>query len=148
MTMFTTLLLAALLGNAVSFGDAATQTAAPQPASKDAVSVTVDYKGKGPVDAKHQLWIWAFDTPDIGPGSIPIGELTLAKNGGTVTFPGVEKVWLAVAYDEAGGFTGQAPPPAGSPIAIYGSENGGPGKPLTASATPTVVTFDDSFRMP
>lgn len=37
------------------------------------VKVTVTYKGKGKVDAAHKLWVYLFDSPNIGAGSIPIG---------------------------------------------------------------------------
>jgi hypothetical protein len=114
------------------------------------VKVTVKYTGKGSVDGSHQLWIWLFDTPDIGPGAIPIAEMSLAKNGTTATFPDVapEKVWIAVAYDEQGGFGGSAPPPTGSPVMIYGMESGSPTPVSPGPKGEATVTFDDSQRMP
>lgn len=120
------------------------------PATGEGVKVTVKYTGKGEVDASHRLWIWLFDTPDIGPGAIPILEMSLDKNGGTAAFPDVaaQKMWIAVAYDEKGGFTGSAPPPSGSPVTLYGISNGAPA-PVTPGAQGEVtVTFDDSQRMP
>jgi len=45
--------------------------------------------GQGNVDQTHQLWIWLFDTPDIGPGAMPVAQLSLAQNGGAVTFSDV-----------------------------------------------------------
>src|SRR5262245_61243821 len=91
------------------------------------VKVTLKYTGSGTVDATHKLWVWLFDTPNIGEGSIPIAEFSLDTNGGTATFEsvGTEQVWVAVAYDVHGNFTGSAPPPPGSPVALY-SENGKP----------------------
>jgi hypothetical protein len=116
----------------------------------NAVSVTVKYDGKGMVDASHKIWVWLFDTPDIGPGAIPIAEESMAKNGGTVNFPGVAAtVYIAVAYDEQGGFAGQAPPPPGSPIALYGMKDA-TDKPLPVIPGPkgaVKMVFDDTQRM-
>jgi hypothetical protein len=118
---------------------------------QNGVSVTVQYKGKGAVDASHRLWVWLFDNPNIGPDSFPIGEQSTDKNGGTVTFPAVsvKEVYVAVAYDEGGGFAGQAPPPPGSPIALYGQT--GPDvkpQPVTPGANGKVtVIFTDAVRM-
>lgn len=41
------------------------------------VHITVNYKGKGAVDGKHRVWVWLFDTPEIGPGSMPIAETSV-----------------------------------------------------------------------
>ena len=44
-----------------------------------------------------------------------------SKNGGTASFSTASgEVYIAVAYDEKGGFMGQAPPPSGSPVMVYG----------------------------
>lgn len=117
-------------------------------AQADGIAVTVKYTGKGDVDDSHRLWIWLFDTPEIGAGSIPVAELSLSKNGDTASFSGVaaKQVWIAVAFDEQGGFAGMAPPPSGSPVGVH-SEGGGPPSPVTPGARVT-VTFDDSQRMP
>jgi hypothetical protein len=115
------------------------------------VTVTVKYTGKGVVDANHRLWVWLFDDPNIGPGSTPIGEQSIDKNGGTASFTGVQAkaVYVAVAYDEAGGFGGNAPPPPGSPIALYGAK--GPNdKPLAVAPgakAAVTVAFADAQRM-
>ena len=120
-------------------------------ATATGVNVTVKYSGKGAVDATHKLWVWLFDTPDIGPGSIPIAEQSIEKNGGTVSFPDVtsKEVYIAVAYDEAGGFAGQAPPPPGSPIAMYGvkaaTEKPQPVTP--GPKTSVTIAFNDAQRM-
>lgn len=116
------------------------------------VSVTVKYTGKGTVDATRRLWVWLFDNPNIGPDAFPIGEQSIDKNGATVTFPNVSatQVYIAIAYDEGGGFMGSGPPPPGSPIALYGVK--GPETPPQAVTpgpkTAVTVTFDDTQRMP
>jgi hypothetical protein len=113
------------------------------------VQVTVTYKGKGTVDASHQLWVWLFDTPEIGAGAMPIGQMSLDKNGATATFEAAaDKVWIAVAYDESGTMAGMAPPPSGTPIGIHASATGAPEAVATGDKKPIVVTFDDSQRMP
>jgi len=119
------------------------------PTTREGVKVTVNYKGRGEVDATHRLWIWLFNTPDIGPNAIPIAEQSLEKNGATAAFLDVtaQKVWIAVAYDEKGGFAGSAPPPPGSPVTIYGIETGAPVAVTPGTQGEVSVTFDDSQRM-
>ena len=114
-----------------------------------AVKVAVTYKGKGAVDAKHRIWVWLFDTPDIGPGSMPIAELSIDSNGGAVTFDGIDvkRVYIAVAFDESGTMNGNAPPPSGSPIGILLSQEGTP-RGVAPDEEAVSVIFDDSQRMP
>lgn len=133
---------AALMAVAVGPASVAAQNAGP-------VKVTVTYTGKGTVDASHKLWVWIFDTPDIGPSAMPIGETSLDKNGATATFNAVQAnhVWVAVAYDEKGGFAGMAPPPPGAPIAIHMNAKGPAAVTPGPNAT-VAVTFDASQRMP
>ena len=113
------------------------------------VKVTVNYKGKGTVDAKHRVWVWLFASPDIGPGSMPIAELSIEANGALATFDGIdaERVWIAAAYDESGSMSGNAPPPSGSPVGVFVSTEGAP-KSVAPGEPALVLTFDDSFRMP
>jgi hypothetical protein len=115
-----------------------------------ALTVTVKYTGKGPVDQSHQLWVWLFDNPNIGPGAIPIAELSIAKNGGQAAFTAVaaDKVFIAVAYDIAGGFAGQAPPPSGSPVIVHSDKAGAPLAVATGDKARVAVTFDDTQKMP
>lgn len=114
------------------------------------VKVTVHYKGKGKVDASHKLWVWVFDTPNIGPGSMPLDQVALDKNDVEAVFEGVaaDKVWIAVAYDESGGMMGDAPPPSGTPIGILAGSDGAPVAVMSGAKGTAVVTFDDSQRMP
>jgi hypothetical protein len=138
----------------VAHGSAAAGQAGPAPApapGSGGVNVTVKYTGKGVVDKSHMLWVWLFDTPDIGPGAIPIAEQSIDTNGGTVSFSGVtsKEVYVAVAYDEGGGFTGQAPPPPGSPIALYGVK-ADTDKPQPVAPGPkasVAIAFNDAQRM-
>jgi hypothetical protein len=113
------------------------------------VKVTVNYKGKGTVDATHRIWVWLFTSPDIGPGSMPIAELSISANGELATFDGVnaERVWIAVAFDESGTMSGSAPPPSGSPVGLFVGSDAAPAS--VAPGGPAVtMTFDDSVRMP
>ena len=114
------------------------------------VKVTINYKGKGTVDATHRVWVWLFTTPDIGPGSMPIAELTIEKNGDTATFDAIAegRVWIAVAYDEHGVMKGNAPPPSGTPVGLYVGSDGVPRGVVPGDSTVAVLTFDDSIRMP
>ena len=127
-------------------------TAAPIEARVAAgtVTVRVNYKGKGTVDGSHRVWIWLFGSPDIGPNSMPIAELSVTKNGEVAIFEGVgaEKVWIAAAYDEKGEMFGQAPPPSGTPVGVFLGADGAPAGVTTGAKSATVLMFDDSFRMP
>jgi hypothetical protein len=113
------------------------------------VNVTVKYTGKGDIDATHRLWIWLFDSPNIGPGAMPISEMSLSKNGDVATFKAVSvpQVWIAVAYDEKGGFAGNAPPPLGSPVMIYGAETGSVTGVVPGEKASVTVTFNEATRM-
>ena len=146
-TLWTVLALVTAATMAQAAGPSPAQT--PQDASASSVKVTVTYNGKGTVDGSHQLWIWLFATPDIGPGAIPIAEMSLDKNGATATFASVsaDKVWIAVAFDEGGGFGGSAPPPSKSPVALHMDASGPVGVAPGPKAAVT-ITFDDSQRMP
>jgi hypothetical protein len=114
------------------------------------VKVTINYKGKGTVDTAHRVYVWLFTSPDLGPGAMPIAQLTVEKNGEVATFDGVaaERVWIAVAYDENGVMTGMEPPPSGTPVGVYLGSDGVPRSVVPGDSTVAVVTFDDSFRMP
>ena len=123
---------------------------ATQAVAAESLKVTVKYTGKGDVDKTHRLWVWLFDSPDIGPGAIPVAEMSLEENGSAATFNGLtaQKVWIAVAYDEKGGFGGSAPPPSGSPVMLYGAESGAPAPVTPGEAVEVAISFDDSQRMP
>ena len=113
------------------------------------VKVTVDYKGKGTVDGSHRVWVWLFDTPEIGPGATPVAATSVEKNGTVAAFEvSLERVWIAVAFDEQGVMTGDGPPPTGTPIGIYTSSTGAPEAVSAGAKGAVVLTFDDSIRMP
>lgn len=114
------------------------------------LKVTVDYKGTGEVDATHEVFVWIFDTPNIGADSVPIANDVVTANGATLNFSGLPKeVYIAAAYDEKGDYDGTSgPPPSGTPITIYGDM--GVAKAIaTGGADASVsVTFDATVRMP
>ena len=146
-----TVVVAALLANLAQ--PVASITAAPLAISTAAgtVKVTVHYKGKGTVDASHKLWVWVFDSPNIGPTSSPIDQMTLDSNDADAVFEGIasDTVWVAAAFDESAAMTGNAPPPPGTPIGILAGKDGAPIAVVPAAkAVEVVLTFDDSQRMP
>jgi hypothetical protein len=130
----------------------ATLNAAPLAvqAASGTVKVTVHYKGKGKVDASHKLWVWVFDTPNIGPGSMPVGQLAIDKNDGEAVFTGLAagKIFVAAAFDESGSMMGDAPPPSGTPIGILMGGDGAPTGVTPGDKGAVALTFDDSQRMP
>ena len=119
-------------------------------AEAGSVKVTIKYTGKGDVDANHRVWVWLFDTPNIGPGAMPISETSVDTNGGTATFDavGAPEVWIAVAYDLNGHFAGMAPPPSGSPASVYGMAAGAPTPVTPGEKGAVTLAFDDTFKMP
>jgi hypothetical protein len=127
-------------------------SAQDKPAETGNLAVSIQYTGKGTVDREHRIWIWVFDTPSISANSTPLQTGDLAENGGTYRFVGLPKeVYLAMAYDEKGGYDGTAaPPPPGTPIAIYGAAAGGAASPVPTGGDDAVLktSFDDSVRMP
>ncbi len=114
------------------------------------VKVTVNYKVKGTVDASHKVWVWLFDTPNIGAGSQPLDQIALDKNGTVADFANVVpgQVWIAVAFDQQGVMTGNEPPPSGSPIAIYSADAGAPSPVTPGEKAAVTITFDETMRMP
>lgn len=145
-----TLVVAALLVNLAH--PHASLTASPRAVTVAAgtVKVTVHYKGKGQVDASHKIWVWVFDTPNLGPTSVPIDQVTLDKNGADAVFEGVAAgtVWIAAAFDEGGAMNGDGPPPPGTPIGILMGKDGAPAGVAPGAKDAVVLTFDDSQRMP
>lgn len=113
------------------------------------VTVTVKYSGKGTVDANHKIWVWLFTSPDIGPGAMPIAETSVDKNGAPASFVniGAEQVWIAVAYDEGGGFAGSAPPPSGSPVSLYSGDGKGPTAVTPGPKAKVTIALTDATRM-
>jgi len=118
-------------------------------ATAGAVKITVHYKGKGKVDPSHKIWVWLFDTPNIGPGAMPIDQASLDKNDADAVFEGVApgQVWIAVAFDEQGAMAGDGPPPTGTPIGIL-STDGKPSPVTPGEKGMATLTFDDTLRMP
>lgn len=114
--------------------------------------VTVRYTGPGQVDQNRKICMWIFDDPAFlrnAPDAMPIATRTIERNGDAVVIGGIPAgpTWIAVVYDQAGGFQCQGPPPSGSPASAY-SENGQPA-PITPGANTSVtITFDESVRVP
>lgn len=115
-----------------------------------AVTVAARYTGPGTVDAKHRLWVWVFDTPDVGSTAVPIASASQSANGEPVTIDGLEagRVWIVVGYDSRGGSDGSTRPPSGTPIGIYGVPEGPPAAVSPAERPLVTLAFDDSLRIP
>ena len=113
------------------------------------VAVTVTYKGAGTVDREHEIWVFLFDTPDLGAGSRPIATMALDKSGATATFKEVQTspVFVAVAFDERGNYDGKlGPPPPGTPVAAYRIKDAKTSSPVKPGES-IKISFDDSTRM-
>jgi hypothetical protein len=126
-------------------------TAKPAPAAIGAteVAVTVTYTGKGVVDAKHNILLFLFDNPNVGPDSRPLGPPQIAtRNGMTVTFKDVttKPVYVFAIYNEKGTYDGQSgPPPAGTPVGMHGSATAA--TPVTPGMkTPIKMSFSGAKK--
>lgn len=120
--------------------------AAAQSPSQLVVKAT--YSGEGEVSGTSQIYLYLFDSPDIGQGAMPISMMTSARNGADVTFNGLtaSTVYLVAAY---GDYDPMGPPPSGTPVSFYLPGNPIPtGIPLNEEKVTVEFTFDDSVRMP
>ena len=129
---------------------AAPQRTAPAAAAKPGpndLAVTLTYKGKGTVDANHQLIVWLFGDAAITSGSRPIATLSTAKNGDTVVFKevGAAPVYVFAVFDQKGGYDGRSgPPPAGIPTALHRKAPKGEAMAVKAGGAPIKLTFADT----
>ncbi len=123
-------------------------------AQPGALRITVDYQGSGMVSEDHQLSVFVFDNPNISPDSLPIWIGQLAENQQTLTADGIDAstVWVAVTFDETGGYDPlSGPPSSGSPLALYSTDQTGmpTGVELKAAQeTEITIAFGDALRMP
>jgi hypothetical protein len=112
------------------------------------VTVSATYKGKGTVDATHEILVFLFDHPNPTAESMPMAVQSITKNGGTATFKGLgpTPVYIVMVYDEKANYDGQSgPPPAETPWGTYAHA----GKPVAVTPGANVkvaATFDDSQR--
>lgn len=134
---------------------AAAQKAAPPkpaPAAKPAatdLAVTVNYKGKGTVDAGHKIIVWIFSDANLTSASRPLDTQFVTTNGGTVVFKNAPAtpVFVFAVYDEKGGYDGiSGPPPHGLPSSLYRKGPKTPPVAVTAGGPAIKFTFDDSER--
>ncbi len=130
----------------------------PKPEEKPATSRTLkakmNYTGAGTVDEKHKIFLFVFDSPDfMQGGAMPVGFGSTSAKDGTVTISdlSVSPIYVAVAYDPAGGYDGQSgPPPSGASMGVYSKTPGTP-EPVKIDPGQTAeitVAFDDSHKMP
>jgi hypothetical protein len=125
----------------------------PAPASKPAatdIAVTVNYKGKGTVDAGHKVIVWLFsDVANLTSASRPLATQFVTKNGETVVFKNAPAtpVYVFAVYDDKGGYDGiSSPPPHGLPSALYRKGPKTPPLAVKAGGPAIKFTFDDSER--
>jgi len=142
-------LVLACLAQAAQEGKAPEKDKSPR-----TLKVKLNYTGAGKVDAKHQIFVFVFDSPDFVQGSaMPIAAKSASAKDEIVVCPDLtaSPVYVAVSYDPTGGYDGQSgPPPSGSSMGIYSKS---PGKidPIEIGGGKTVqveVTFDDTAKMP
>jgi hypothetical protein len=125
-----------------------TQSTTPAGAQTGEVTVTATYKGKGTVDATHEILVFLFDHPTPTAESMPMAVQSITKNGGTATFKGLSPtpVYIVMVYDEKANYDGQSgPPPADTPWATH-TKGGKPVAVTPGANVKVAVTFDDSQR--
>jgi hypothetical protein len=153
--MKNTLYLAAtllILASGFQFGKAQDKPA--DKAAPRTLKVTVKFTGAGPVDDKHKIQVFLFDSPDFtGGNAMPTGMQMTASKNGTVTFSDIagSPVYAAAIYDPKGEYDGASgPPPSGSSAGVYTKEPPKP-EPIAIDAGKTVevdLPFDDTIKMP
>jgi hypothetical protein len=133
----------------VAAAQAQTPPAAQAPDESGTLAVTVTYKGKGEVSAKHEISVFLFSDPNINESSMPVAAGLVEMNGGTATFNGLPPVvYVVVVYDDVGTYERDAAPPPGTPVSIHGLATAGAAEAVkTGKDAKVSVTFDDSTRM-
>ena len=116
--------------------------------------ITVDYQGPGTVSQDHQLSVFVFDDPNMSADSLPIWTGQLADNQKTLSAGSFDPstIWVAVTFDETGGYDPFAgPPPSGSPFALYSTDPTGMPTGVALhddQETEIAIAFDGTLRMP
>ena len=116
--------------------------------------ITVDYQGPGTVSQDHQLSVFVFDDPNMSADSLPIWTGQLADNQKTLGAGSFDAstIWVAVTFDETGGYDPFAgPPPSGSPFALYSTDPTGMPTGVALhddQETEIAIAFDGTLRMP
>jgi hypothetical protein len=116
------------------------------------LEVKLTYTGAGEVDQNHKIWVYLFDNPDIGTGSMPFQVASVSSQEQVLTLSGIiqSPVYLAAIFDSNGYYDGMSPPASGCPVTLYGIETGA-AAPINITEDETTkidVTFDDSIRIP
>jgi len=129
----------------------------PKPEEKPAprtLKIKLNYTGAGTVDAKHQIIIFLFDSPDFTSGGVmPTASQSGSAKDATVTFNDLASspVYAVAVFDPTGGYDGQSgPPPSGSSMGMYGKTPGQPDpiKIDPGKTTEITLAFDDTAKMP
>ncbi len=146
-------LTAALL--AVALMPLAAQQSKPEekPAPRT-LKIKLNYTGAGKVDAKHQIIVFLFDSPDFMQGGVmPFASGPGEAKDAVVTFENLaaSPAYAVAVYDPTGGYDGQSgPPPSGSSSGWYSTTPGQPA-PIKVDPGKTVqveLPFDDSVKVP
>ncbi len=90
------------------------------PAPDSTLDVRISYAGAGVVDPSHKLYVMLWDTPDFAKDDSrlkPLDSKAITAKSGTVQFTKIKKnpVYISMAYDPSGAYTGQVPVPAEDP---------------------------------
>jgi hypothetical protein len=121
-----------------------------QAPAETALKVTVQYTGAGQVTADKRLWVWLFgQAPDPAAHVEPLATQSLSRNGEVASFTGIaaSQVWVAVMYDQNGGYMADGPPPSGSPASAH-LVNGQQAPVATSPTAAITITFNDQYRLP
>ncbi len=124
--------------------------AAAFPQGGRTIRVDVNYTGSGTVDAKHKIYVFLWDTPDIM-SSMPIGVQNLETKNGAATFINAPSpAYITTVYDAGGTWDVQSAPPSGSPLGLYGANPPTPDpiKTEPGKTSNIKLSFDDSYKMP
>ena len=120
-------------------------------ANKRSIQVDINYTGSGTVNASHRIYVALWDSSDMS-GGPPVAVLSVTSKKGAVTFLDVQKVpaYVSAAFDPAGAWDAQSPPPSGASLGMYSKNPPNP-EPIDVAPGKTVkvaITFDDSAKVP
>lgn len=119
------------------------------------LKIKLNYSGAGPVDEKHRIFLFLFDSLDFAQSpanAMPVDRTSAPAKDATVSFSGIatSPVYVVAVYDPAGSYDGMSAPPSGTIVALYAKTSSQPEsiKIEEGKTAEIELAFDDTARMP
>ncbi len=142
------------LAQAAQEGKTEQKPAEPKAPASRTLKLKLNYTGAGKVDAKHNIIVFLFDSPDFTSGTVmPVASKSATAKDETLTFTDLatSPLYAVACYDPEGAYDGMSgPPPSGSSRGMYASAEGTP-EPIKIEPGKTAeieLKFDDTNKMP